>query len=47
MRRMHWSWDQLQGTPLYVRRYCIDFLSMLGEHERQEVKKAEARAKRG
>ncbi len=25
MREMHWSWDQLQATPTYVRRYCWDF----------------------
>lgn len=25
MREMHWSWDQLQATPEYVRRYCWDF----------------------
>lgn len=25
MREMHWSWDELQSTPVYVRRYCWDF----------------------
>jgi hypothetical protein len=23
---MGWSWDELQNTPAYVRRYCSDFL---------------------
>ena len=46
MKRMHWSWDQLQATPVYARRYCLDFLGMLSEHESQEAKRAEVRAKR-
>jgi hypothetical protein len=45
MRRMHWSWDQLQATPLYVRRYALDFLGMIAEHEDQETKRAERKAK--
>lgn len=47
MRRMHWSWEQLQATPLYVRRYCLDILGMLSEHEEQEMKRAERKAKSG
>lgn len=46
MRRMHWSWEQLQATPIYVRRYCLDILGMLSAHEEQEAKRAEARARR-
>lgn len=46
MKRMHWSWDQLRATPIYVRRYCLDILGMLGEHERQEMRREEAKAKR-
>jgi hypothetical protein len=46
MRRMHWSWEQLQQTPAYVRRYCVDFLGMLGEHEKRESERAERRAER-
>lgn len=46
MRRMHWSWEQLQATPLYVRRYTLDFLGMISEHEQQEQRRAETRAKR-
>ena len=25
MKEMHWSWDQLQEAPPYVRRFCADF----------------------
>lgn len=39
MLGMKWSWDALQNTPNYVRRYCLDFLRMRRE--------AEARARRG
>lgn len=46
MRRMHWSWEQLQATPVYVRRYCLDILGMLGTYEEQQAAKAEAKAKR-
>ncbi|MET9073833.1 hypothetical protein ABZX95_17035 [Streptomyces sp. NPDC004232] len=33
---MHWSWDQLQETPRYVRRYCLDFLNAIAEAEERE-----------
>jgi hypothetical protein len=46
MRRMRWSWEQLQQTPAYVRRYCIDFLSMIGVHEERESERAERKARR-
>lgn len=36
MRRMHWSWEQLQQTPAYVRRYCLDFLNAIAEAEERE-----------
>lgn len=26
MREMGWSWAQLEETPVYVRRFCWDFL---------------------
>jgi len=26
MREMGWSWDQLEATPLYVRRYTWDLI---------------------
>lgn len=47
MKRMHWSWTELQATPVYVRRYCLDMLGMLGEHERQESARAERKARAG
>lgn len=37
MKRMHWSWEQLQATPWYVRRYTLDFLSMAAEHEERQA----------
>lgn len=36
---MGWTFAELQATPAYVRRYCIDFLLMRAE--------AQARANRG
>lgn len=38
MERMRWSWDQLQATPAYVKRYCVDFL---GIRARVQEEKAE------
>ncbi|MFD9564342.1 hypothetical protein [Streptomyces sp. NPDC059994] len=43
---MHWSWEQLQATPLYVRRYCLDIIGMIAEQEDREAKRAEAKANR-
>lgn len=39
MKRMRWSWDELQATPLYVRRYCADFLGLIAEAEEKDRKK--------
>lgn len=47
MRRMHWSWEQLQQTPVYVRRYALDFLGMIAEHEERESERERRRAERG
>lgn len=35
MREMHWSWRDLQATPMYVRRYCWDLTlaSRRGQHD--------------
>lgn len=44
MKRMHWSWEQLQNTPLYVRRYSLDFLGLISEAEEKASKKAERRS---
>jgi hypothetical protein len=46
MRRMHWSWEQLQATPSYVRRYALDFLGLISEAEEAQREKAERKAKR-
>ncbi|WP_164543457.1 hypothetical protein [Streptomyces mobaraensis] len=46
MRRMRWSWTQLQDTPVYVRRYCLDFLGLIAEHERRESEREQRRAER-
>jgi len=24
MREMSWSWQELEATPVYVRRFCLD-----------------------
>ena len=39
MKRMRWSWDELQATPLYVRRYCMDFLGLIADAEEKDRKK--------
>lgn len=46
MRRMHWSWDELQATPRYVRRYCLDFLGLVSQQQESEQDSANARARR-
>jgi hypothetical protein len=46
MRRMHWSWEQLQQAPMYVRRYCLDFLGMISEHEERETEREQRKAQR-
>lgn len=46
MRRMHWSWEQVQATPMYVRRYCLDFLGMISEHEEREMERERRKAER-
>jgi len=28
MQGMGWSWRQLEETPPYVRRFCLDLLSV-------------------
>ncbi|NUR65143.1 MAG: hypothetical protein HOQ47_05230 [Streptomyces sp.] len=43
---MHWSWEQLQATPMYVRRYTLDFLSMLATHEERESERERRKAER-
>ncbi|MBX7464974.1 hypothetical protein K1Y80_02610 [Streptomyces sp. MAG02] len=47
MKRMKWSWEQLEATPMYVRRYCIDFLGAIAEREQAENDRAHGQAARG
>ncbi|RLU78174.1 hypothetical protein CTZ27_37710 [Streptomyces griseocarneus] len=49
MRRMHWSWDELQQTPAYVRRYALDFLGLIAqqEHRAQDQARREADRRMG
>ena len=47
MRYMHWSWDQLQATPEYVRRYCLDMSQMRTKAEHDAQEKANREAARG
>jgi hypothetical protein len=28
---MGWSWQELENTPDYVKRYCLDFLKARNE----------------
>lgn len=30
---MGWSWSDLDAAPVYVRRFCSDFLSLRAEAE--------------
>lgn len=46
MRRMHWSWEQLQATPWYVRRYTLDFLGMIAKYEEQQAESERRKADR-
>ncbi|WP_158697411.1 hypothetical protein [Streptomyces turgidiscabies] len=46
MRQMRWSWDELQRTPMYVRRYCVDFLSMVNENEERQMERDRRKAER-
>ncbi|RLU81133.1 hypothetical protein CTZ27_33380 [Streptomyces griseocarneus] len=40
MYRMRWSWAEVQATPLYVRRYALDFLGLIAEQEERENERA-------
>ena len=46
MKRMGWSWEQLQRTPIYVRRYCLDFLNAIAEAEEREQDRANSARRR-
>lgn len=40
MREMGWSFDQLQSTPMYVRRYCWDLMIARREAEHEATERA-------
>lgn len=40
---MHWSWEQLEATPLYVRQFTWDLMMV----RRQAENAANEKAKRG
>lgn len=44
MEAMHWTWRELQDTPLYVRRYCWDILQLRWEHESDEMERQRRQA---
>lgn len=37
---MHWSWQELQETPLYVQRAFWDLLQARRNAEREQAKKS-------
>lgn len=45
MKRMRWSWEELAATPLYVRRYCLDFLGLIAEAEEKKSKKSKSKSR--
>lgn len=38
MREMGWSWPELDATPVYVRRYCLDLMNIRRRNEAQRAK---------
>ncbi|WP_331246568.1 hypothetical protein [Streptomyces diastatochromogenes] len=43
---MRWTWDELQTTPVYVRRYTLDFLGLIAEQEQEQNDRAQREANR-
>lgn len=41
MRAMRWSFADLQATPLYVRRFCVDLLSIRNRCEAEAQRRAQ------
>jgi hypothetical protein len=37
MREMHWSWEDYERTPPYVRQISFDFLQLTFEEERRQA----------
>ena len=42
MRHMGWTWDDLQHTPPYVARYCLDFMAAETRAHNAAVERAQA-----
>jgi hypothetical protein len=47
MREMRWSWEQLQATPLYVRRFCWDFTLARRNAEKAAAEREKGRSSGG
>jgi hypothetical protein len=41
MKRMNWTWNELEACPAYVRNYVIDFLQMEDEARAKPAPKGE------
>ena len=37
---MNWTWEALQNTPTYVRRYCWDLLQIKRRAQQDQIEKA-------
>jgi hypothetical protein len=46
MAEFGWTWQELQATPFYVRRFTTDLLSVKREARAAAAKKAQARQPR-
>lgn len=47
MREMHWSWEALQATPHYVRRFTWDLILTRRAAEKAANEKASRQANHG
>jgi hypothetical protein len=47
MREMGWSFEALQRTPAYVRRYCWDFIQLRRQAEADAHEQAKREAEAG
>lgn len=45
MREMGWTWQELQQTPAYVRRYCGDLLAARREAEAKAIEREQRKAR--
>lgn len=43
MHAMGWTWQELEATPAYVRRYCWDLLMAKREAEKHAVDREQRR----